>query len=121
MLVVPKASVPDISVPLALLGAFTAYIAWLLALIVYRRYFHPLAKVPGPFLPSVTYFYKWYHDAIKNGTYYKRIGEMHAKYGIYYFGETFSSANHDQGATADTRIPTYTQVRWCASGRMRYN
>lgn len=87
-MVVPKVSVPDISVPVALLGAFTVYIAWLLSLVVYRRYFHPLAKVPGPFLPAVTYLYSWYYNVIKDGTYYKRIREMHAEYGTHYFHQT---------------------------------
>jgi len=44
---------------------------------VYRRFFHPLAKVPGPFLPAVT---KLYQSAY-NGRYYLQIEKMHAKYG----------------------------------------
>jgi hypothetical protein len=50
--------------------------------VVYRRYFHPLAKIPGPFLPAITRLYCWYHNVVKEGTYYKRIDEMHEKYGM---------------------------------------
>lgn len=53
----------------------------LLGIICYRRLFHPLHEVPGPFLPSVTRLYLWYHNIIKDGSYYKKIDEMHVKYG----------------------------------------
>ncbi|PKS08510.1 hypothetical protein jhhlp_004895 [Lomentospora prolificans] len=61
--------------------AASALVLWPVTVAVYRRYFHPLANVPGPFLPSVTRLYLWYHNIIKDGTYYKRIEEMHQKYG----------------------------------------
>lgn len=36
--------------------------------IIYRVYFHPLAKYPGPFLAKITNFY---------GAYYNGIGDLH--------------------------------------------
>ncbi len=36
--------------------------------IIYLRSFHPLAKVPGPFLASITELYRFYYDYIKNGS-----------------------------------------------------
>jgi cytochrome P450 len=44
---------------------------------IYRRFFHPLANVPGPFLPAVTKLYQTYH----NRRYYVEIERMHNKYG----------------------------------------
>ncbi len=44
---------------------------------IYRRFFHPLAKVPGPFLPAVTKLYQTYY----NGRYYLQIEKLHQKYG----------------------------------------
>lgn len=61
--------------------AFYAAHALLVAIICYRRFFHPLHAVPGPLLPAVTRLYLWYHNIFKDGTYYKKIDEMHAKYG----------------------------------------
>ena len=58
-----------------------AIFLWPFSVVVYRRLLHPLAGVPGPFLPSVTRLYLWYHQIIQDGTYYKRIEEMHEKYG----------------------------------------
>jgi len=44
---------------------------------IYRRFFHPLAKIPGPFLPAVTKLYQSYH----NRRYYLEIERLHSKYG----------------------------------------
>jgi hypothetical protein len=66
----------------SMLWALSAAQAMLLAIICYRRFFHPLHEVPGPFLPAVTRLYLWYHNVIKDGSYYKKIDEMHVKYGM---------------------------------------
>lgn len=42
----------------ALLGAWISYVAWL---VVYRLFFHPYSKYPGPFLAKVSYLYAGYH------------------------------------------------------------
>jgi cytochrome P450 len=44
---------------------------------IYRRFFHPLANIPGPFLPAVTKLYQTYH----NRRYYLEIERLHNKYG----------------------------------------
>ncbi|KAJ2907247.1 hypothetical protein MKZ38_006541 [Zalerion maritima] len=49
--------------------------------VVYRRYFHPLAKVPGPFLPAVTGLYAWYYNVPKTGQFYKEIERLHKGHG----------------------------------------
>jgi hypothetical protein len=46
---------------------------------VYRRYFHPLSKYPGPFLASITRW--WMVREIFSGKHEKHIRELHKKYG----------------------------------------
>ncbi|KIV95977.1 hypothetical protein PV10_03563 [Exophiala mesophila] len=58
---------------LAVVGLLS-YILWT---VVYRRFFHPLAHIPGPFLPAVTMLYQSFY----NGRYYLEIARMHEKYG----------------------------------------
>jgi hypothetical protein len=68
------------SLPWALY-AVQAMLLGIIGIICYRRFFHPLREVPGPFLPAVTRLYLWYYNIIKAGSYYKKIDEMHVKYG----------------------------------------
>jgi hypothetical protein len=44
---------------------------------IYRRYFHPLAEIPGPFIPAITKLYQSYF----NCRYYLEIERLHHKYG----------------------------------------
>ena len=69
-------SLSDIVVILSLFSA--AYTA---ALVLYRLYFHPLAKFPGSVLARSTFLYEFGHTYFRNGTYYLRVKEMHRKYG----------------------------------------
>ncbi|GIJ90380.1 hypothetical protein Asppvi_009334 [Aspergillus pseudoviridinutans] len=48
---------------------------------VYRLYFHPLSKVPGPKLAAITHLYEFYHNVIRPGMFLWKIEEMHKKYG----------------------------------------
>lgn len=57
------------------------FVLWRLSIVIYRRYFHPLAKIPGPFLPAVTSIYEYYHNHIRKGQYYRQIEKLHQKYG----------------------------------------
>lgn len=49
--------------------------------VVYRLYFHPLAKFPGPKIAAATQLYEEYYDALKGGQYMFKIAELHRKYG----------------------------------------
>lgn len=49
---------------------------------VYDLFFHPLRKFPGPKLAAIWYFYEFYYDVIKDGTYLWEIEKMHRRYGI---------------------------------------
>ena len=62
------------------LGSF--FFLYSVGLIVYRLYFHPLAKYPGPKLAAITRYYEAYYDLWKTGQYTFKIGELHKKYGM---------------------------------------
>ncbi|KAH6893038.1 cytochrome P450 [Thelonectria olida] len=48
---------------------------------IYRRFFHDLAHVPGPFLPAVTRLYAWYYNVPLEGQFYREIERLHDVYG----------------------------------------
>ncbi|KAF2171562.1 hypothetical protein M409DRAFT_18674 [Zasmidium cellare ATCC 36951] len=57
-----------------LVAAISSYIA---SICIYRRFFHPLARIPGPFLPAVTKLYQTsYHCR-----FYLQIEKLHKQYG----------------------------------------
>ncbi|KAH8660697.1 oxoglutarate/iron-dependent oxygenase [Tricladium varicosporioides] len=59
--------------------AFSAI--YLLLLSIYRLFFHPLAKFPGPKFAALTVWYEFYYDGLKRGQYGFEIGKMHERYG----------------------------------------
>ncbi|KAK7943602.1 Cytochrome P450 [Apiospora aurea] len=65
--------------PLAVFLIGTAAV-YRLVLIIYRVFFHPLAKFPGPKLYAATYFPYLYRNAIR-GTFAKDLLRLHMKYG----------------------------------------
>ncbi|PWY79270.1 cytochrome P450 [Aspergillus heteromorphus CBS 117.55] len=62
---------------LALAGIVTYYITRT----VYRLYFHPLSKIPGPKLTVITNLYELYYDVILGGRFLFQIEKMHQRYG----------------------------------------
>lgn len=70
---------------LTTLPAYTAIATLLvlypLTLVVYRLFFHPIAKFPGPKVAAATYWVEFYHDVVGKGSYTFRIAEMHERYG----------------------------------------
>ena len=69
-------SLPGTLISLTVLGLLYTGI-----LVIYRLWFSPISHFPGPFLARVTYFYEFYHNWFKLGTFYLRVKEMHDKYG----------------------------------------
>jgi hypothetical protein len=53
------------------------------SIVTYRLYFHPLRKIPGPWLAAVTSWYEFYQDVILGGHYVKEYPVLHARYGQY--------------------------------------
>ncbi|KAJ4320930.1 hypothetical protein N0V84_005634 [Fusarium piperis] len=59
----------------------TAAVTYSVVVCVYRLYFSPLAKFPGPKIAAITSWYNGYHDLVSGGQYIWVIEEMHCKYG----------------------------------------
>jgi hypothetical protein len=49
---------------------------------IYRLYFHPLRRIPGPKLAAASHCQEFYYDIIKGGKYLFEIERMHKKYGM---------------------------------------
>lgn len=58
---------------------------WVVTVMLYRLYLHPLARFPGPKSVAISYWQEFYHDVVKagGGHYYKRVDQMHERYGKY--------------------------------------
>ncbi|KAF1963154.1 cytochrome P450 [Byssothecium circinans] len=61
--------------------ATSFFVAYSTVLIIYRLFFSPLAKFPGPKIAAATGYYEFYHDYFGKGQYVKVIKSLHDKYG----------------------------------------
>ena len=50
--------------------------------VIYRLYLSPIAHFPGRKLAALTFWYEFYFDVIKRGSYVWEIEEMHKIYGF---------------------------------------
>ncbi|KAK5949832.1 hypothetical protein OHC33_009221 [Knufia fluminis] len=64
-----------------LIYLLTSLVIYNIGLTLYRLYFHPLAKFPGPRLAAITGWDEFYYDAIKGGRMIWHIQELHDEYG----------------------------------------
>lgn len=69
---------------MSLLAIVTAsLVVWIVGLVAYRMFLHPLASFPGPKLAIATYWYEWYYDLVLGGQYTFKLKELHEKYGKF--------------------------------------
>ena len=62
----------------------TASVIWfcyLIGLAIYRLYFSPIAKFPGPKLAALTKWYECYWEVARNGRFTFHIQDLHKEYG----------------------------------------
>ena len=60
----------------------TLAILYLGTLLIYRLYYAPVAKFPGPRLAAITFFYEFYYDVWLEGQYTWKIQDLHKQYGM---------------------------------------
>jgi hypothetical protein len=67
---------------LALLAVVLATsVGYCVVLSIYRLYFHPIARFPGPKLAALTRWYEFYYEIVKQGQMTFHIQDLHKKYG----------------------------------------
>lgn len=57
------------------------YLIYVIGLVVYRLYFHPLAKFPGPKYAAISRWHEFYYEVVKKGQFTFKVQELHKKYG----------------------------------------
>ena len=57
-------------------------LCWIIFVSVWRLYFSPLARFPGPKLAALTLWYECYYDCILGGQFSWEIQRMHDVYGL---------------------------------------
>lgn len=66
-----------------LIAVVLSWIVYQAGLVIYRLYFHPLAKFPGPKLSASSRWWECIQDLFtgQGGEYILQVEEMHDKYG----------------------------------------
>jgi hypothetical protein len=64
-----------------LVTATAIWLAYVVALVIYRLYFHPLAKFPGPKYAAVSRWHEYYYDVHLKGKFIFYIEGLHKQYG----------------------------------------
>ncbi|XP_014550458.1 hypothetical protein COCVIDRAFT_43024 [Bipolaris victoriae FI3] len=65
-----------------LAGLFAlSWVAYIGMRCIYNLFFHPLRKIPGPWMAAMTPLPDFWHDAVRRGNYIWEIQKMHRKYG----------------------------------------
>ncbi|KAI1174876.1 trichodiene oxygenase [Nemania sp. FL0916] len=67
--------------PLIWSSIIAAGAVYVLTIVFYRLFLHPLAKFPGPRLAAATRGFEAYYDVVCNGQYTFKIAELHRRYG----------------------------------------
>lgn len=64
-----------------IVAVFFSVIIYIFLLLIYRVYFSPLSRFPGPRLAAATLWYEFYFDVVKRGRFAWEIKRMHELYG----------------------------------------
>lgn len=95
--------------------AISALAAALIGNAIYRLYFHPLSKFPGPRLAALTTWYEGYYDIVHRGRYLWEMEKMHKAY-----GEWRSKPIFTPGTLADRGCDAVIQVQSSALAPTSY-
>lgn len=70
------------STPVTLAAAAALVLTYWGYIAIYRLYFSPLARFPGPKLAAISGWYEFYFDYWKQGKYIFEIERLHQVYGM---------------------------------------
>ena len=95
----------------AIITVLVTYLAYVLALVVYRLYYHPLAKFPGPRYAAISRWHEYYHEVVRKGQFSFVIQDYHRKYGKFctYGCDTYGAPM--LGLTVKARSSASSQTR----------
>lgn len=65
-----------------LLSALLLCIVYLAGLAIYRLFYSPIAKFPGPKLAALSNWYEFYYDVYLEGKFTVHIQDLHKRYGM---------------------------------------
>jgi hypothetical protein len=80
------------------------YIFYLLGLVIYRLYFHPLAKFPGPKYAAISRWHEFYYEVVKKGKFTFKVQELHKQYGL---SPPRPHASLNRGQRRESLTPSY--------------
>lgn len=64
-----------------ILSTVGSYVLYLAGLVIYRLYFHPLAKFPGPKYAALSRWHEFYYEVVLKGQFTFKVQELHKQYG----------------------------------------
>ena len=69
------------TIMLVIVWSALIWLAYVVFSAIYRLYFHPLSRFPGPRVAALTRWYEFYYDVIKPGQFIWKIESLHKRYG----------------------------------------
>lgn len=75
-----QAAMEMLSLLAVIIGASVAYAT---CVAVHRLTLSPVARIPGPRLAALTFWYEFYYDVVLRGQYTWKIMDLHKQYGMY--------------------------------------
>lgn len=69
------------SLSLITLAFSASFFVYWLSKVVYRIYFHPLSKFPGPRLAAATTLYRAWYQIVRDGGQLRQWNKLHEQYG----------------------------------------
>ena len=79
----PQAFLLPVSLVTAMCSTLVLLSTYVVLIVIYCLFLHPLAKFPGPKLAAATKWYEFYFDIVKSpgGQFFNELSRMHDQYG----------------------------------------
>ncbi|RVX68772.1 hypothetical protein B0A52_07658 [Exophiala mesophila] len=101
----------------SLVTAGIAGAAYLVGLVIYRLFFHPLAKFPGPKYAAISRWHEYYYDVHLQGQFLFYIKTLHDKYGpiVRITPDELHILDSDYWETAFTKAGRVDKYDWLSA------